>query len=344
MSKKNNKIKLEDIAKRLNVTKVTVSKALRDHPDISQATIKLVKSTAQKMGYVPNFTARNLSSKRTNTIGIVVPKIAHYFFGSIAEALYEAAYKNDYELILTVSQEDEQRERKHIETLLAMNVDGLIVAISKETNDYSIFNTVKRHNVPMVFIDRIPELNNVNKVRVSDEHGTFEAIEHAIHLGHQKLLYLASYKNINIGKERISGFKKALRKNKIKLTKNSIIHGGFKEEFGYQTIMNLHRLSDLPQMVFTETYPVALGIYKAAYELRLKIPNDLDVICFGNADVQEFLNPPLSCVAQPTSTIAEKAVELLLENIINKENFRPKEIVIPTELIIRGTCTKNQAK
>src|SRR4030042_578435 len=113
MIKKREKIRLDDIANKLNVTKVTVSKALRGHPDISQATMKLVKATAQKMGYVPNFMARNLSSKRSNTIGVVVPKIAHYFYGDIIESMYDVAFENNYEIILMISRENAQREKEH---------------------------------------------------------------------------------------------------------------------------------------------------------------------------------------------------------------------------------------
>lgn len=341
MVKIQKKIKLEDIAQKLNVTKVTVSKALRGHPDISEKTIQLVKKTAHKMGYVPNFTARNLSSKKTNTIGIVVPKVAHYFFGSIVESLYDVALERDYELILTVSQEDSEREKKHIETLLAMNVDGLIVAISQETKDYQIFETVKRLDVPVIFIDRIPDLENINKIVVSDKEGTFQAIEHAIINGYKNIAYLASYTNINIGKERLSGFKKAMKKHDISINPRWVVKGGYKEEFGYETLMNFYNKKNLPELIFTETYPVALGIYEAVHELNLNIPNDVDVICFGNADVQKYLEPPLSCVNQPTDMIAEKAIELLLENINNKETFKTKEIIIPTNLIIRGTCKNN---
>ncbi|MFC2136113.1 LacI family DNA-binding transcriptional regulator, partial [Bacteroidota bacterium] len=333
MIKSQRKIKLDDIAKKLDVTKVTVSKALRGHPDISEKMIQLVKKTSKKMGYVPNFTARNLSSKKTNTIGVVVPKIDHYFFGSVVEALYDMAFQSNYELILTVSQENLERERKHIETLLGMNVDGLIVAISKETKNYSIFETVKRHGVPVVFIDRIPDLENINKIIVSDKDGTFQAIEHAINIGYKKIAYFASYTYINIGKERLAGFKKAMKKYDLPIKPEWIVKGGYKEDFGYEAFMNLYKNNNLPELIFTETYPVALGIYKAVRELNLKIPHDVDVICFGNADVQRFLDPPLSCVNQPTHLIAEKAIELLLLNIDKKDSFKPREEIIPTDLI-----------
>ena len=119
-----------------------------------------------------------------------------------------------------------------------------------------------------------------------------------------------------------------------------IVKGGYREGFGYDAFMKLYENNNLPELIFTETYPVALGIYKAARELNMTIPDDIDVICFGNANVQKFLNPPLSCVDQPTGLISESAVNLLIENINNNYSAKSKEIIIPTELIIRDTCRK----
>ena len=135
------------------------------------------------MGYTPNYMARNLSSKKTNTIGLVVPKIAHFFFGAIIESIYDLAFKNGYEIILMVSQENEEKEKKHIQTLLAMRVDGIIISISQETKDYSIFENVIKKKYTLVFIDRIPKMKNINKVFVDDKVGSFKAIERAIKLG-----------------------------------------------------------------------------------------------------------------------------------------------------------------
>ena len=135
---------------------------------------------------------------------------------------------------------------------------------------------------------------------------------------------------------------KVIRKSSIRIDKPDwIVKGGYREGFGYDAFMKLYENNNLPELIFTETYPVALGIYKAARELNMTIPEDIDVICFGNADVQEYLHPPLSCVNQPTDIIAKNAITLLLENIEKGERFKPMEVVVPTELIIRGTCIKN---
>lgn len=337
-------ITLDDIAKRLNVSKVTVSKALRGHPDISRETADLVKKVAKELGYTPNYMARNLSSKKSYTIGLVVPKIAHYFFSSVIEAIYEAAYENNYEIILTVSQESAEREEKHIKSLLSMRVDGLIISISQQTKDPSIFNIVNDYGVPLVFIDRVLEIPSYSSVTVDDKTGAFKAIEHVIKLGYKKIGHLAGYRNVNIGEKRYQGFVEALRKYNMPLNPDWVIHGGFGEEDGYNGFMKLYRSGNLPEFIFTVTFPVALGVYSAVQELGLKIPDDIDIMCFGNSDVNRFLSPALSCVNQPTEPIGRKAVELILENIKNPNDIIIRNIEIPTNLIIRDTAKRYSAR
>jgi len=333
-------ITLSDIAKKLNVSTVTISKALRGHPDISPKTTKLVKAMAEQLGYSPNFMARNLSARRSNTIGVVVPKIAHHFFSSIIEHIYNYAFEHNYEIILTVSQESEVREKRHIQTLLSMRVDGIIISIAQETKNYNIFETVKSRGVPLVFMDRTPDLVEVNKVTVDDKSGAFKAIDHAIKLGYRKIAHFSGNTTINIGRERLLGFKHAMNSNSVEINPEWIVEGGFGEKSGYDSFMKLYREKNLPDLIFAVTYPVALGIYMAAKEVGMQIPEDIDVICFGNAQVQSFLSPPLSCVNQPTDELAVKSLQVLIDNIDNKENYEPKQLIIDTNLILRGTCIK----
>jgi LacI family transcriptional regulator len=332
-------ITLNDIAKKLNVSTVTVSKALRNHPDISIATTKEIKRMAEELGYTPNIMARNLSARHSNTIGVVVPKIAHFFFGSIIENIYDVAFANNYEIILMVSEEKAEREKKHIQTLMAMKVDGIIISITQETKDLEIFETVRKRGVPIVFIDRVPGIKNVNTVLVNDRLGAFKAIEHAIKIGYRKIGHFAGYTDINIGRNRMNGFREAMNKHNIEINPDWVIEGGFGENYGYESFMKLYKANNLPDLIFTVSYPVALGVYMAASEVGLNIPKDIDVICFGNAKVQKFLSPPLSCVDQPTDIIALEAMNILLENIEKRdEGFTPINKVIDTELILRGTC------
>ncbi len=333
-------VTLSDIAKQLNVSKVTVSKALRGHPDISRETTKLVKKMAEELGYTPNFAARNLSSRKSNTVGVVVPKIAHFFFSSVIEAIYDEAFNNNYDIALTVSQENSERERKHIETLMAMRVDGLIVSITQETKDAAIFEKVLSRNVPLVFMDRVLQMEGTSQVTVDDKGGATKAIELAISNGYTRIAHIGGYKEINIGKNRYEGFVEAMKKHGLPIESDWVIHGGFGEDDGYRGFMRLYKSGHMPEFIFAVTYPVALGVYAAAAEVGVKIPDDLDIVCFGSASINKFLKPALTYIDQPTDTLGRAALDLVLEHIGETDEYMPKLVEVPTELVIRDTCVR----
>ncbi len=333
-------VTLNDIAKKLGVSIITVSKALRGHPDISAATATLIKKTADDLGYLPNFMARNLASRKSKSIGVVLPQIAHHFFSTLMDYIYDYATLHNYQVFLTVSQENAEMQKKQIQTLLSMRVDGLIVSISQDTSGFEIFESALKQQIPIVFMDRIPDISNCNTVTVDDKGGAYRATEHAIKLGYRKIAQFAGYSNINIGRERISGFKQALTDNGIVVNNDWIIEGDYEEKHGYDSFMKLYKENNMPDLILAVTFPVAIGIYTAAKEVGMKIPDDIDIICFGNSPVQEFLSPPLSCINQPTDRLAKKSVDLLLDNIDNSEKFNYQQIVVDTELILRGTCIK----
>lgn len=331
-------VTLNDIAKKIGVSIITVSKALRDHPDISESTARLVKKTADELGYSPNFMARNLASKKSNSIGVVLPQIAHHFFSTLMNDIYDYAIEKNYQVFLTVSQENAEMQKKQIETLLSMRVDGLIISISQDTSNFGIFNNALDRQIPMVFMDRIPDLARCNKVTVDDKRGAFHAIDHVVNLGYRRIAHFAGYSNINIGRDRLEGFKSAMQFHGLEINNDWIIEGDYEEKHGYDSFMKLYHEKNLPDLILAVTFPVAIGIYSAAKEVGLKIPDDIDLICFGNSPVQEFLSPPLSCINQPTDLLAKRSMDLLLENIDKPESFEYKNIVIDTELILRGTC------
>jgi LacI family transcriptional regulator len=334
-------IKLEDLAKKLKVSKVTISKALRDHPDISAATTAKVKELADKMGYMPNVMAKNLSARKSNNIGLVVPKIAHFFFASVIESIYNTAFENNYEIVLTVSQEQSERERKHILSLLSMRVDGLLVSVTQETKDTSIFERVANSGVPLVFIDRVPSMPGISSVTVNDIEGAYSAIDYAIKKGYTKIAHIGGYKNINIGRARYEGFLKAMRFNRIPINNNWVIEGGFGEEDGYNGFKKIYEKKNIPEYIFAATYPIALGIYAAANEYGLSIPEDIEVTCFGKNTFNRFTPTVFNFIDQPTQELGHEAVKLMIEQINNPE-ARPKNIILNTELIISNTNSKKE--
>lgn len=339
---KRQQVTLDDIAKRLNVSKVTVSKALRGHPDISRETTRRVKKIAEELGYSPNYMARNLSSKRTNMIGVVVPKIAHFFFSALIESIYDTAFHNNYEIALMVSQENVERERKHIETLLAMRVDGLIISVTEHTRTSAAIEKARDLSVPVVFMDRVLEIPGTSKVTVDDRGGASNAIELAIQAGYKKIGHLAGYQDINIGRKRYEGFVDAMKKHDLPINPDWIVHGGFGEDDGYRGFKQILQNKNLPEFIFAVTYPVALGMYAAAEEAGLRIPEDVNVICFGTSGFHRFIKPSLTYVDQPTDVLGRTSVELMLEHLKAVDEHEPKNIEVPTRIVQRETCVRRE--
>lgn len=338
-NKKLKTVKLEDLAKKLKVSKVTISKALRNHPDISDETKIRVKELAERMGYVPNFMAKNLSSRKSNIIGLVVPKLAHFFFGSIIESIYNTAFENNYETVITVSQESAEREKKHVQSLLSMKVDGLIVSITEQTMDYTLFERIIDSGLPLVFIDRVPSIKNAPSVTVDDHGGAFSAVDYFIKHGITKIGHIGGYPHINIGKARFEGFISAMNKSSIPINNNWVIHGGFGEEDGYKGFKEMYNRGSTPQAIFAVTYPVAIGIYEAATELGINIPKDIQITCFGNNNFKHTVPSVFNFVDQPTGELGKNAVNLLLELINNPTSSKSRNIELKTRLLIDGKET-----
>jgi LacI family transcriptional regulator len=333
-------ITLQDIANKIKVSKVTVSKALRDHPDISSETKRLIKETAQSLGYSPNYLARNLSAKKSNTIGLVVPKIAHHFFATAIETIYSVAFENGYEIMMTVSQEDAFYEITHINTLLSMRVDGLLVSVTEKTKDLDVFNLVKKKKIPLVFFDRVIGGLGFSSVTTDDQAGAYKAIKQVIDIGYTKIAHLAGYGYTNIGRARLTGFQDAMNDYNIEINPEWVIEGGFSEEDGYRGFWKLFKSNNMPEVVFAVTFPVAMGMYTAAEEIGLSIPDDVDVISFGGSVYNRFFSPSMTYIDQPAGKIAETAFTMLLEEIKNPDTHGKKQLAIPGELIICQTCRK----
>ena len=335
---KSSQITLADIARKLKVSKVTISKALRDHPDISAATKERVRETAKELGYFPNFFARNLSSKKSGTIGLLVPKIAHHFFSTIIESIYDTALENNYEVILMVSQENAQREALHLQTLLSMRVDGLLISVSKMTQDLTIFKEIEKFNIPTVFFDRVLNQLTFSTVTTDDIDGAYQLVKHAIDCGYRKIAHLAGYPHTNIGSHRRQGYEKALLENGISLKSDWIIEGGFSEIDGKKGFQRLFQSGNLPDMIFTVTYPVALGVIAAANEVGINIPGQLDIICFGGSDYNRCVSPSITCAEQPAQELGKKATLFLLNKITNPGQNTDQHLVLPTKLYLGDTC------
>jgi LacI family transcriptional regulator len=333
-----------DIAKKLNVSRITVSKALRDHPDISAAMKKKVNETAMKLGYVPNLIATQLNSGRTSSIGIVVPDLENSFFSYVVDSMIDYATEKDYRVILTVSREKEAVEKHNIETLMGMRVDGLLVCHSQETRDTTIIKQIKKMKIPLVFFDRVIVYNGFSSIVFDDRKGAISALDIVIGSGFARIAHFAGYMSIKIGKERYRGYVDALNKNKIPLRKDWVLEAGYELEDGRKSFKKLLSLGDLPQVIFAVNDRVALGAYQAATDAGFKIPSDLGIMGYGFCETTNMFNPPLAVINQDPRAMGHIAAYTLLDEINGGQNGKPSRIKIDEEFIWGGSLKKVEEK
>lgn len=324
-------VTLQDIANELGLTKVSISKALRDHPDISVNTRIKVKETAARLGYRPNLVARSLTSSQSKTIGLIIPKIAHHFFATVVESIYKTAFENGYEVIIGVSHEDETLEKKQLETMLQMRVDGLLVSVTEHTKSPKRFEAVRKMGIKLVFFDRGFENSGFSYIRTQDRKNAKLGVSAFIKKGYREIAHLAGYSNVEIGRDRKQGYLDALEEAGITPNPKAIIEGGYSEEAGYEGFAKLVKTVGIPKALFTVTYPVGLGVLKYMKAHGID-PADVPILSFGNSDFNEYLATPFYCIKQPTATLGKKAVLQLLEEINAKSEATPMLIEVSSNI------------
>jgi LacI family transcriptional regulator len=322
-----------DIAKLLNVTRITVSKALRNHPDISNEMKNKVRELAVELSYTPNQIAKNLNARKTFTIGIVIPDLENSFFAYATDSMIDAASEKNYNVFLTVSRESQQNELLNIQNLIGMRVDGLLVCVSQQTIDPDVFNLVKSKSIPFVFFDRRIEGLNFSSISFDDINGALVALEQIIKEGYTKIAHFAGYSNVSIGKERLYGYKLALEKNGIEFNSDWVVEGGFEVKDGYEAFMKLYRENNLPEIIFTVNDRVALGAYQGAKEAGLNIPEDIGFVAYGFNETVQTFSPSLSIINQDPRKLGRAAVNTLIDEINNIELNKIQSISIEEEFL-----------
>lgn len=327
---------ITDIAKELGVSASTVSRALRDHPDISEATKEKVRGTAERLDYFPDSLARGFKNQRTNTIGVIVPEIQHHFFSSAISGIEELAYDAGYTLMVCQSNEDCEREKLNLRALVSNRVAGLLVSLSQSTTDISHFDILKKRKIPVVFFDRTHKDITDSQVIVDDYKGAYELVTHLVKRGYKRIAHIAGPGNILIGRERERGYLDALTDNGMKVDDKLIVRGGYRKRDGSRGIQKLLELADRPDAVFAVNDPVALGAFVVLKERGIKIPGEIALAGFSNNPLSSLIDPPLTTVDQASCQIGRSAVELLLEQIEKgSNNISPVVKVEKTRLIVR---------
>ena len=313
---KSSPITIKDIAKILGVSPSTVSRALKDHPDISEGTRNMVKTFAQKVNYRPNALALSLRSQKTKTLGLIIPEIVHHFFSSVISGVEDLAYGEGYHVMVCQSAENFHREVINTQALLDLRVDGLLVSVSKTTKDFTHLKNAMQDGTPIVFFDRICDQIETDKIVIDDFEGARIATTHLIETGARKIVHLSASPHLLIGKNRYEGYCTALRNHQIEIEERLVLKCDTREDV---ISLQKHILALAPEIdgVFAVNDSTAIATMQVLQENGYKIPQDIGVVGFGDGPNATISFPTLTTVEQKGYEMGREAVRLLIQRLAN---------------------------
>ncbi len=335
---------IKDIARALNLSTSTVSRALRGSYEISAETKKQVLEYAEKINYRPNPIALSLKERRTRAIGVVVSEIANNFFSQAINGIESIAYNRGYHVIITQSHESHDREKVNVEHMAARGVDGLLISLSSESVDLSYLRELHEKGMPIVFFDRVTTEIETHTVVANNYMGAFHATEHLIYEGYKRIAHLTSSPYLSITKERLEGYKDALAKHNMPFNEAMVKycnHGGMIQTEIEDALQSLFKLKAKPDAFFTAGDRLTIMCFKLLKKMNNK--KDFGFTGFTNTQLGDVVSPSLTVVRQPAFEIGQTAIEFLIQMIESKRpvtEFENK--VLETELVIRESSLKQK--
>ncbi len=336
---------IRDVANKLKVTISTVSRALDDHPTISEKTKILVRKTAKELNYSPNKVAASLRSGKGNSIGVIVPKINSNFMSSCISGIESIAYPAGYNLIICQSNETYKKEVHNIQTLIDSQVSGIIISLSNETKDSNHIKSIIDNKIPLVMFDRISDDLDVDFVVNDDYSTTTKAIKHLVNQGYKKIAYIGNASHVYVYKNRLNGYLNSLEELNVENNKKWIATNINTKEEAFEATKEMFKSKDknnCPDAFFCTSDITALGIILALEEMGIKIPDEVGVIGYANDPFSEIIKPSLSSIEQYPKELGENSAKILLELLKRKRPSTKahKKVIINPSLIIRESSKR----
>lgn len=338
------KITIADIAKELNTTPATVSRALSDHPGISAKTKKSVRQAASKLNYKRNRLASSLRSGKTHLIGVIIPSAEINFFGSVVHGIESVANLNGYNVLLYQSNESREHEERGLESFLTARVDGILISLAKDTTNYTHLKEVKSRGIPIVFFDRVNDDLGIDSVVIDDYKGAYMATEHLISKGYKRIAHISGPRHLKNFQDRLRGYTGALEAHSMKADPSLVYTGNVSIESGKEGVRHLLKMKNPPDAFFATEDFTALGVMSELKERKIKIPQEVGVIGFANELFGEHITPALSTVDQQTIQMGRSALNLLVDLIGKKEitKHRQQKVVLEPFLISRESTNRKK--
>jgi len=327
---------IKDIARKLHISVSTVSRALRNLPDVNPETKKAVQELAKKLNYEPNYIAQSLINRKTRIIGVIVPVIASPVFGRILAGMNDSAQQHNYQLMICQSNENAELEACLIRQLASFKIDGLLISVSGQTKGEQCFEILKRKEVPMILFDRVISEMDVTKIIVDGFHSSFLAVEHLIKSGRRCIAHLSGPPHLSISIGRLNGYLAALNKHRIAVNEKLIIPCQNFEQDAAAAIRKLFSQKPYPDAIFTINDASAVTVIQFLNKKGIRIPEEVAVIGFNDDPFCEIVVPSLTTVRLPCYEIGKRAVEMLIERI-NDHTIAPETVTLNSKLIIRNS-------
>jgi len=332
-------VTIKDIARELKISVATVSRALRDTYDVNQETRQLVLRKAEELNYKPNFNATGLVKNSSHNIAIVLPSITNYYFSTVVTGIQEVAYTKGYNIVLYITNDSAEREKDILHELSLGNIDGLLASVCSRSGQNDHFQQVLTDGIPIVFFDRVASDIKASKIMQDDYHGAYQAVEHLIAQGYTRIAHITGPAGMLFTETRLEGFVAAMEAHHLPVHDEWIIHSGFSMELGKKDALQLLQFEDKPDAIFAVNDRKAIGAMLALKELHIEIGKEVGVIGFTNDPMCEIVSPTLTTVDEPAFEVGRKCCEFLL-NHINKKNFPPQELTLPTRLVVRESTRR----
>lgn len=338
--KKGHQVTMKEIAKKLGVSVSTVSRAMKDSPELHPDTKKRIVDMAKSMNYQYNLLAQSLRISRSKVLGVIVPELTSHFFSSNISGIQDTAYKRGYNIMICQSNESFDQEKANIRTLVSSQVDGLLISLSRETKTYDHLQDIYDRGIPFIMFDRVTEEIPVSKITVDDAHGAYLVVKHLLEQGCRKIAYFSGPEDLYISKKRKEGYLEALAEYGIGEKESKVYVTDLTQEMNRKVTLEMLESGDLPDAIFAMIDPVAVDVMIVLKEKGVKIPEQIALAGFTNNPTSAVVEPSLTTVSQPGYEMGQLAANHLLDQLEEIVPDDPQSFVLLTTLVPRNSSKK----
>lgn len=331
------KVTISDIARESGVSQTTVSRVLNNSGYVKDETREKILKIIKEKKYIPSAIARGLSTKKTNTIGVVVPDINNPFFGEVIKGIGEIADKYNFNIILCNTNDNVKKEIKALEVLKEQRIEGIVITPSSVEDEFNseYLKDIQNFGIPVVLAEGQVKFSDFSGVFTDNIKGAYEAISALTKNGHTKIAIITGRMNTKSAKDRLEGYKKALMENNLNIDEEYILYGDYKEQSGYNLTKEILTMKDRPTAIFVSSNLMTFGAVKAIYEKELSIPKDISIIGYDNLEILNIVGLNISYVSAPAREIGIKSMKLLIERL--KNSNKTKTIVLKPNVTLKGS-------